>query len=56
MLKEVDVRAEGGNLPAVGGRWGNGPHKSSLGMGDSPWCLSPAPAFVVGAQLSSLTG
>ena len=34
-LKEVDVRVEGGNLPAVSRRWGDGPHKSSLGIGHS---------------------
>ena len=54
-LKEVDGRVEGGNLPAVSRRWGDGPHKSSLGIGHSRWCLCPAPAFVVGAQLCFLT-
>ena len=32
--KEVDVRAEGGNLPGVS-RWGDGPHESSLSIGHS---------------------
>ena len=54
-LKEVVVRAEGGNLPAVSRRWGDGPHKSSLGIGHSRWCLCSAPTFVVGAQLCFLT-
>ena len=34
-LKEVDVRAEGGNLPGVSRRWGDGPHESSLSIGHS---------------------
>lgn len=47
MLKEVNVREEGGQLPAVGRSWDDGPHKSSLGTADSVWWLKPAPAFAV---------